>query len=153
MIRCTKWWLSQNFKVLNFLPWNFQKINFREKLSIKFLKNPIFKKPYNVCHVCSDYIYAKFQVNRFENVFHIVQKLWKCPYEKFSNSNSFFFWQKYAIQKDENSTIELPVKFCIETMLFVVKITFLKFSPFFTGISQIHVLTFTLTLTSHVTYL
>ena len=37
-------------------------------------------------------------------------------------------------------------------MLFVVKITALKFSPFFTGISQIHVLTFKLTLTSHVTY-
>ena len=35
-------------------------------------------------------------------------------------------------------------------MVFVVKITALKFSPFFTGISQIHVLTFTLTLTSHV---
>ena len=64
-----------------------------------------------------------------------------------------FFLQKYAIQKDENSTIELPVKFCIEIMLFMVKITALKFSPFFTGISQIHVLTFTLTLTSHVTYL
>ena len=82
-------------------------------------------------------IYAKLQVNRFENGFHIVQKLWKCPYEKFLNS---FFWQKYAIQKDENSTIELPVKFCVEKMLFVVKLTALKCSPFFTGISQIHVL-------------
>ena len=29
-----------------------------------------------------------------------------------------FFLQKYAIQKNENSTIELPVKFGIETMLF-----------------------------------
>ena len=64
----------------------------------------------------------------------------------------FFYKKKYAIQKDENSTIELPVKFCIETMLSVVKMTALKFSPFFTGISQIHVLTFKLTLTSHLTY-
>ena len=45
----------------------------------------------------------------------------------------FVFWQKYAIQKDENSTIELPIKFSIETMLFVVKIRALKFSPFSPG--------------------
>ena len=63
----------------------------------------------------------------------------------------FFFWQKYVIQKDEN-TIELPVKLCIKTMLFVAKITTLRFSPFFNGISQIHVLKFKLTLTSHLTY-
>ena len=63
-----------------------------------------------------------------------------------------FFSQKYVTQKDENSTIEFPVKFCIETMLFVTKITALKFSPFFTGISQIHVLKFKLSLTSHLTY-
>ena len=94
-------------------------------------------------------IYAKFQVTWFENGFHIVQKFWKYPYEKFSNS---FFDKKYAIQKDENSTIELPVKFCIKTILFVVKITALKCSRFFTGISQIHVLNFKLTLTSHLTY-
>ena len=66
----------------------------------------------------------------------------------------FVFWQKYAIQKDENSTIELPVKFCIETMVFVAKITAVKFSPFFTEISQIHVFNLKLTLTSnHSTYL
>ena len=63
-----------------------------------------------------------------------------------------FFLQKYVIQKDEISTIELLVKLCIETMLFVAKITALKFSPFYTGISQIHVLNFKLTLTSHFTY-
>ena len=66
--------------------------------------------------------------------------------------SKFVFWQKYVIQKDENSTIELPVKFYIETMLFVAKITAWKFSPFFTGISQIHVLNFKLTLTWHLTY-
>ena len=57
-------------------------------------------------------------------------------------------------RKMKIAPFELLVKFCIETMFFfVVKITALKFSPFFTRISQIHILTFTLTLTSHVTYL
>ena len=39
----------------------------------------------------------------------------------------------YASQKDENSSIELPVKFCIEIKLFMEKITTLKFSSLFTG--------------------
>ena len=81
--------------------------------------------------VCIDYIYANIQVNRFENGFDMVQKLRKCPDVKFSHS--FFFLQKYATQKDENSTIELPDELCIETMLFVAKITALKFSPFSPG--------------------
>ena len=100
-----------------------------------------------MCYVCIDYIYAKCQVNRFENNFHIVQKLWKCTYVKFSN----WFLTKNVIQKDENNTIELPIKFCTKTIIFVAKITALKFSPFFTGITQIHVLNFKLTLTSHLT--
>ena len=77
-------------------------------------------------HGCSDYIYAKFQVNRFKNGFHIVHKLWKCQYVKFSDS----FFDKNMPYRNENSTIEFPVKFRIETVLFVAKITALKFSPF-----------------------
>ena len=41
--------------------------------------------------------YAKFQANRFENGFHVVQKLRKCPYVKFSNS--FFFYQNMQQRK------------------------------------------------------
>ena len=61
----------------------------------------------------------------------------------------FFFLPKYATQKDENSTIELPAKLCIEGKLFMAKITTLKLSP---GISNNHVLTLKLTLTSHLTF-
>ena len=39
----------------------------------------------------------------------------------------------YASQKDENSSIELPVKFCIEIKRFMENITTLKFSSLFTG--------------------
>ena len=149
-MRCTKW-LSQNVKILSFWPWNFQKINFGEKYSIQFLKIKIFKKPYNMCvmYVLTIYI-CQIASQSVRKWFSYRPKALKMSIWTISK---FVFWQTYAIQKDENSTIELPVKFCIETMLFVVKITALKFSPFFTGISQIHILTFTLTLTSHVTYL
>ena len=61
----------------------------------------------------------------------ISSKSFENVHRKFSNS--FYFYKKYAIQKDKNSTIELPVKFCIETKLFVVKITAFKFSPFSPG--------------------
>ena len=43
----------------------------------------------------------------------------------------FVFWQKYTTQKDENSSIELPVKVCIETMLFATKIISFEIFTFF----------------------
>ena len=125
----------------------FKKAN-TEKNTLFFIK--ILKKNVkDVCHVCVNYVYARFQVSRLENDCHIVQKLRKCPYVKFSNS---FVLPKHATQKDENSTIELPVTFCIERKLFVAKITALKFSSFFNGISHIYVLNLRLTLTSHLTF-
>ena len=66
-----------------------------------------------------------------------VQKCLSCPKaSKMSTVKilNFVFGRKYAIQRDENSTIELSVKFCIERKLFfMAKITTLKFSPFSQG--------------------
>ena len=109
-----------------------------------------------VMYLCIDYMHAKFQVNWFENGFHIVQKLRKacpkaCPYVKFSSS---LFDKNIQHRKMKiaplNSPSHSPSKQCF---FFVAKITSLKFSPSFTGISQIQVLNFKLTLTSHLTYL
>ena len=93
------------------------------------------------------YIYAKFQVNRLENASSkwllqsILQKILKMSIGKIFK---IFFLTKYATQKYEKSTIELPVKFCIERKLFMAKMTTLTFSP-----GSLHVSTFKLTLTSH----
>ena len=83
-----------------------------------------------VMYVWTMYTRANFQVNRFENGLHIVQKLRKCPYLKFVK---FVFRPKCATQKDKNSTIELPINFCIARKLFVAKITALKFYLFSPG--------------------
>ena len=45
----------------------------------------------------------------------------------------FVFFTKGCQTERKNSTNELPVEFFIETMLFVAKITALKFSPFLPG--------------------
>ena len=101
--------------------------------------------------VCIDYILCQISGHSFRKWLSYSPKALKMSICKFSNS--FFFLQKYATQKDENNTIELPVEFCIESMFLVAKITALKFSPLFTGISQIQVLNFKLTLTLNLTYL
>ena len=78
-----------------------------------------------------DCIYANFQVNRFENGFHIIQKLQKCPLVKFSSP---FFLPKYATQKDGNSTIEFHVKFWMKAIY--GKNNNFKIVSFFTGSSH-----------------
>ena len=59
----------------------------KNTLYLQFSQNETLKKAVqHVRYVCIDYIYGKCQVNQFENGFHIVQKLRKCPCVKFSNS-------------------------------------------------------------------
>ena len=81
-----------------------------------------------VCHECMDYTYAKFQVNRFENDFHVVQKFQKCPYLIFSNS---FFDQSMQHRKMKIALLNSPSNFA--STAFVAKITALKLSPFSPG--------------------
>ena len=109
------------FKVVNFLPCNFQKINFREKYSIKFSKINIFKKLYNMCVMCVLTIY----MTNFRSIGS------KMTSKSFENVHMKYF--QIRLLTNENSIIELHVKFCIKTMLFEAKITALKFSPFLPG--------------------
>ena len=70
---------SSKFQHFDFLPCIFEKKQLKEKYSIKFSKIKFEKTVEHMYHPCMDYIYAKCQVNRFENGFHTVQKLQKCP--------------------------------------------------------------------------
>ena len=139
---------NSKFQYFEFLPCFFFKSNVEKNTLYNFQKLKFSKTVQFVSYACMDYIYSKCQVNRFKNGFHIVQKLWKCPYENFSNS---FFDKNMSYRKMKIAPLNFPWN-SASNNAFVVKITALKFSPFFTGISQTHVLNFQLTLTSHLTY-
>ena len=66
--------------------------------------------------------------------------LWYRP--KSSKMSIGIFFNEVCNTERKNCTNEIPVKLWIGRKFFMAKITILKFSPFFTGISNNHDLTF-----------
>ena len=137
----------QNFE---FLTLKFKKINCRKILYKIFKKLKFSKNVQNVCHVCIDYI-CICQISS-QSVHKCLSYRPKALKMSIWKKIKFVVWQKYTIQKDENSTIELPVKFCTETMLFYGKNNSLEIFTFFHRELSDSCFKFKLTLTSHLTY-
>ena len=100
--------------------------------------------------MCVMYVWTIYMPN-FKSIGSEMAFMWS---KNFQNGKIFkfnFFLPKYTTQKNENGTIDFPVKFCIEKNSLSRHNNF-EIIIFFTGSSNNHVLTSKLTFTLHLTF-